>query len=101
MRHTVTLDKIQIAAPTVHMNGTSAERLIEDYQAAASVVETAFNALCAAAPNARDYYVEGPEAFGQAQREHEARAAALRKVFLELEALVLDVDSQRQERERR
>jgi hypothetical protein len=77
--------------PTVHLNGTGAERLLEQYTEAGRAVQEAIDALAGAAPNARDYYVQGPDAFACAAREHAARATALRGVLADLEALALHV----------
>lgn len=64
--------------PTVHLNGTAGEVLLDQYTVAATAVQKAIDAVCDAGPNARDYYVQGPDAGFAAQREHEARVAALK-----------------------
>lgn len=73
--------------PTVHLNGTSAEELGRQFRAVYSRVGIALIALRDATPNGRDYYVQSPDAFSKAMREHEARLAALvqlREDMLEL-----------------
>lgn len=76
-----------MVAPTVHLNGTPRERLAEGYEAAYRAVTAAIAALYACAPNGRDYYVQGPAAFGRADDEHRARIAALAQVRDDLLAL--------------
>ena len=73
--------------PTIHLNGTAGEVLRDQYAAAAEAVHKAIAALCDAGPNARDYYVQGPDAGFAAQREHEARLASLKYVRDELVAI--------------
>ena len=45
--------------PTVHLNGTSKDTLLNAYTAANSALLNALEALEACAPNGRDYYVSG------------------------------------------
>jgi hypothetical protein len=66
--------------PTVHLNGTAGEVLRDQYAAAAEALRKAIDAVCDAGPNARDYYVQGPDAGSAVQREHEARVASLKRV---------------------
>ncbi len=80
--------------PTVHMNGTAGEVLREQYNAAATAVRKAIDAICDAGPNARDYYVQGPDAGQAAQREHEARVVALKRVRDELATIVESIQDQ-------
>lgn len=63
-----------------------------------SAVNYAARAVAAAAPNARDYYVQGPDAVQQAATEHGDRLRALQQIGRDLEAIltnVLDQDAQR------
>ena len=73
--------------PTIHLNGTSRERLAEDYANAAGAVRKAINALNDAAPNGRDYYPQGDAAIGEATREHLERLHKLEAVRDELSAI--------------
>jgi hypothetical protein len=63
--------------PTVHMNGTAGEVLRDQYAAAVEALRKAIDAVCDAGPNARDYYVQGPDAGLAAQREHDAIMASV------------------------
>lgn len=67
--------------PRVHYNGTPASVLLEGYVAAADAVREAMAAVNATAPNARDYYPLGADAFNQAHREHGDNLAALADVL--------------------
>lgn len=80
--------------PTVHLNGSSGEVLLDQYTAAAESVRQAIGKLCDAGPNARDYYVQGSDAALAAQREHEARLAALKRVRNELAAIADGIQDQ-------
>jgi hypothetical protein len=84
--------------PTVHLNGSSGDVLRDQYTDAAQSVRQAIDKLCDAAPNARDYYVQGPDAALAAQREHEARVTALKRVCDELMAIAEGVQDQIDER---
>jgi hypothetical protein len=73
--------------PTVHLNGTSKESLLEGYCEAINALHEAGRKLAAAYPNGRDYYVQGPSATSAAMKEHEARMNKLREIITELEAI--------------
>jgi hypothetical protein len=73
-----------IAMPTIHINGTSAQALFDANLTAVQAVEHAIDTLAQAAPNGRDYYVQGPDAFRRAQQEHDARQRLLNRIAMEL-----------------
>ena len=75
-----------MTTPTIHINGTSPERLAEQYSEARVAVLRAIEALHAASPHGRDYYVV-PGAYQRAAAEHAARVTALEAVARELSAL--------------
>lgn len=80
--------------PTVHLNGTSAKQLTEGLGEAYEAVDKAMDKLRDAAPNARDYYVQGDRAFQKAVEQHEARAKKLQAVADELMAIYESVEDQ-------
>lgn len=80
--------------PTVHLNGTAGEVLLDQYTTAAEAVRKALDAICETGPNARDYYVQGPDAGLAAQREHEARIKALKGVRDDLAAIAEGIQDQ-------
>lgn len=88
-----------LAVPTIHLNGTSAERLTEDLANAYSKITEALEALAQTAPNGRDYYVKEAGAFEQAQNEHYARIARLVAVQTELEQIMEGIDAQVRQRD--
>lgn len=87
--------------PTIHMNGSSPEHLLKGLKEAYRAVGIAMRALDEAAPNGRDYYPQGYNAVEEATREHQLRAVKLRSVREELQELVISVQTQKNERERR
>lgn len=60
------MSRLKIQMPTVHMNGTSRQTLLDGYLAASDAVERLREAMAGIEFNARDYYVEGPEAWDRA-----------------------------------
>lgn len=67
-----------MAGPTVHLNGSSPEYLVDTLRDAGDALGAALRALNDAAPNARDYYPQGDGAWKLALAEHEADMRALR-----------------------
>lgn len=81
-----------LATPTIHINGTSLEVLSKQYTDAAIAVSNAISALYSAAPNARDYYVQGPDAYNHAAKDHAERINKLNSVYRELEEIIGSLD---------
>lgn len=74
--------------PTVHLNGTSQDELLDQLTTATQAIREAQKALANAAPNGRDYYVQSdPRAIYKAQDEHCARMQKLTDVLRELEEI--------------
>lgn len=73
--------------PTIHLNGTSKEALLEQWEEAYNALRIAIEKLAAAAPNGRDYYPQGPDAFAKATEEHRERLRKLTTVHAELQEL--------------
>lgn len=73
--------------PTIHLNGTSKERLLDQLTDAGLALSRALDELSEATPNGRDYYPQGATAFAEAMGEHKARVYKLREVYNELSAL--------------
>ena len=59
------------ASPTIHLNGTGAQALADEYRALWQAAERAMVALSAATCNVRDFYPQGSGAFDQARLERE------------------------------
>lgn len=73
--------------PTIHMNGTSAEELVNLYRDAVLAIDKAKEALARAAPHGRDYYPQGDTVIHEAMGEHFIRRQKLADVQHELEEL--------------
>ena len=86
------MDELMI--PTIHLNGTSAESLMEDLDNAYSVLNTALSALAQTAPNGRDYYVQAAGNMEKAQAQHYERMKKLQNVQRELQAIVDAIQEQ-------
>lgn len=71
--------------PTVHLNGTSRRELIKLQLDAISKLREAIDVLGLAAPNGRDFYVQGPDATNRATAEHALRVARVQSVMDELQ----------------
>jgi hypothetical protein len=84
----------KLAVPTIHLNGTSKAVLIEHLCEAGSKLKAGLQALSDAAPNGRDYYVQGPNALEEARKQAQARYTKVLEVIRELEALELAIDEQ-------
>jgi hypothetical protein len=70
--------------PTIHLNGTSKDDLLEALMEANAAIRDAQKKLAETAPNGRDYYPQGPNVIYQAQDEHVARMNKLVEVEREL-----------------
>jgi hypothetical protein len=73
--------------PTVHLNGTSRNQLVEQYTSAYIALGDAVRVMCDNGPNGRDYYLQGPDAITTALAEHSARVDKIREVMAELMAI--------------
>jgi hypothetical protein len=84
-----------LTKPTVHLNGTSQRELAEQYANAYQALNDVLQVLALSHPNARDYYVQGPDAFPRAAHEHDDRMGRLIGVRDELLALYEAVEDQK------
>lgn len=66
--------------PTLHSNGTSQKMLADGYDLAADKLYDFAKAWGAIEFNARDYYVQGPDAWTAALEEREAVNAKIREI---------------------
>jgi hypothetical protein len=77
--------------PTVHLNGTSRDSLIEQLSNAAQAIEAAIAAVCNAAPHPRDYYIQDGTPVLDIQAEHYDRVHRLLGVKTEIEEMLAHV----------
>lgn len=71
--------------PTIHLNGTSRQMLLDGYtEAYRKLIEfrDSFNSI---EFNARDYYVQGPDAFTKAREERDAQRQRIADLMRYLE----------------
>lgn len=79
-------DKIHMTmVPTVHSNGTSAQELYGQLRVAVAALREAQTLLEQAAPNGRDYYLQGDFALPSAMHSHETRWTQLDVMIKALE----------------
>lgn len=78
--------------PTIHLNGTSKEALLDLLHEAGIAVNNATAAVMLTAPNGRDYYPQGPQAISQAIAEHDSRIKRLADIYDELANLYIAID---------
>jgi hypothetical protein len=70
--------------PSVHLNGTSRDELQRECRKACEAVVKAMQALGEMAPDGRDYYPQGPNAFHSAAAEWRTRYNAMEKIHSEI-----------------
>jgi hypothetical protein len=63
--------------PTIHLNGTGAITLRDEYAAAYDALTKAREAFASTTCNGRDFYPQGPDAYYQARDERAEAFAAL------------------------
>ena len=77
--------------PTLHLNGTGKKMLVEGYEKAHRAIREASKALGEIEFNARDYYVQGPQAWPQAIKEMECRIGMLGRIEREIEEIIISL----------
>jgi hypothetical protein len=81
----------EIMIPMVHLNGTSKKELVSQYDNAIQALETALDVVLKSAPNGRDYYPKGPDAYEIARKQHYSRTAKINQVINELTSIVEEI----------
>jgi hypothetical protein len=74
----------QSTVPTVHLNGTAAVDLLDQLQTAIDALLEGARALAQAAPNGRDYYVQGGSTIQTAMSAHARRCQEIDRTITEL-----------------
>ena len=80
--------------PTLHLNGTGATTLRDEYAAAYDAIEQAIRTLGDATSNARDFYPQGPNAYWLHRKERDEAFVKLREVQSYIEALLTGICDQ-------
>ena len=80
-----------VPMPTIHMNGTGRERLVSGYTDAWRAMKKARETLANVEFHARDYYVQGDEAYQKARAQRDAQFADLNRIQSELEAILMHI----------
>jgi hypothetical protein len=83
-----------VTFPTIHLNGTHGPDLADNAAVALEALRAASHAHALTAPNARDYYVQGTDAFDAARREYLARVEQLQAVTLDVAMLLENLTDQ-------
>jgi hypothetical protein len=73
--------------PTLHMNGTSKQQLLDDCCDMGHALNAAMEKMIENGPNGRDYYPQGDQAFAQARKEHMDRIAKIHAVKAEIDQI--------------
>lgn len=73
--------------PTIHSNGTGVQTLRAGYDAAADALHVFVEAWGQIEFNARDYYIQGPDAYTAARDERDAMNAKIRDVRTYLDTI--------------
>lgn len=78
-----------LTLPSVHLNGTSREMLLDGYTEAYRKLIEFREAFARIECNARDYYVQGPDAYLRARNLREAQLQRIAELMRYLEAHLL------------
>jgi len=80
--------------PTVHLNGTSGQDLLEQQQAILDALRAVREAMMAATPNGRDYYPQGEDAIGEALEAFRKQYHIIGDLILDFDAVMMGIDEQ-------
>jgi pantothenate synthetase len=87
--------------PTIHLNGTSIEALLEQNRQVSRALRATLEAMSEAAPHGRDYYPQGSEALGQALAEHKSRVDQILSLLEEYRVQHIHLLNEQTKRERK
>lgn len=78
-----------VPMPTVHLNGTSRQRLLEGYTNAWKSLQSTIETLAKAECHPRDYYVNSDtEAYAKARAQRDQQFADLHRIQSEIGAII-------------
>ncbi len=85
---------MKLATPLVHLNGTPKQSLLDPLLKAYEETAILYHELALTAPNGRDYYPLGAQAFEAAREEHFNRLTSVQRIREELEELINAIEAQ-------
>lgn len=77
---------ISYPLPTVHLNGTGRDTLIQEYREAYRKLIAFRDAFAATTCNGRDFYPQGPDAYTQARRQRDRELERIHDLMEYIEA---------------
>jgi hypothetical protein len=80
--------------PTIHLNGTGAETLMRELNAAIDGIDVAYTAVSHMTVHGRDYYPQGQQAYQVARIEQERRLRCLIEIKNELLEMYLKIEKE-------
>ena len=83
-----------VGVPTVHLNGTSADSLVNQRLEVVESLRDTLNAIGQAWPHGRDYYVQGPNALEEAQDLWQGRVEVLKTMVADITQEALAIQEQ-------
>lgn len=83
-----------LIAPTLNLNGTSPEALLDQLHTAATAMNKAITAFAEATPHGRDFITAPSGALDAAREAHSRRMLAMRAIHSELMKVAADVAAQ-------
>lgn len=86
-------------APTLHLNGSGYQNLMDDYREMYQSLTLAIRAIQAHGPNQRDYYIT-PGAWEKVRAEHALRLDTLNVMRADILLITNDIQEQHNEREK-
>ena len=76
-----------LLVPTIHMNGTSRDVLIDQAVDGLNALDAALVVLRATGPNGRDFYPQGPEAIVAAMAAHRELIERVQSAYDDLKTM--------------
>ena len=80
-----------LTLPSIHLNGSGRRMLTEDYTTAYHALQAAIRAFQSIEFNARDYYVQGDNAYSDARAERDKHLKALHDARAYLEQHLMEL----------
>jgi|GEM_PF-2849958 len=78
-------------SPSVHMNGDTLDELIKQYNDVCESSLILMNSMKKNSPHARNFYIQGEEAYPAYRKAYEERYIAVNEIYKENLAILLDL----------